>query len=63
MPYHGVIWHPTQKKMVIKDKTLVKNLLLYTLNNFEGDIDKLRENYAKAIGIKMAEVELPKTVL
>ena len=62
-PYHGVIWHPTQKKMVIKNKALVKNVLLYMLNNFGGDVDKLREDYAKAIGIKMEEVELPKKVL
>ena len=59
-PYNGVIWHPTQKKMIIKDKVLVKNLLLYMLDHFSGDVDKLQENYAKAIGIEMEEVELPK---
>ena len=62
-PYHGVIWHPTQKKMIIKDKTLVKNLLLYMLNHFGGDVDKLHKDYAKAIGIEMEKVELPKKVL
>ena len=62
-PYNGVIWHTTQKKMIIKDKTLVKNLLLYMLNHFPGDVDKLREDYAKAIGIEMEKVELPKKVL
>ena len=62
-PYHGVIWHPTQKKMIIKGKTLVKNLLLYMLNHFQEDVDKLREDYAKAIGIETEKVELPKKVL
>ena len=62
-PYQGVIWHPTQKKMILKGKTLVKNLLLYMLNHFWGDVDKLYEDYAKAIGLQMEEVELPKKVL
>ena len=62
-PYHGVIWHPTQKKMIMKGKTLVKNLLLYMLNHFPGDVNKMREDYAKAIGIEMERVELPKKVL
>ena len=62
-PYNGVIWHPTEKKMTIKGKTLVKNLLLYMLNNFGGNVEKLHEDYAKAIGIEMEEVELPKKVL
>ncbi|RKU11779.1 hypothetical protein C6503_18175 [Candidatus Poribacteria bacterium] len=63
MPYNGVIWHPTQKKILTKDKTLVKNLLLYMLNHFSRDVDKLRDDYAKAIGIEIEEVELPKKVL
>ena len=62
-PYNGVIWHPTQKKMLIKGKTLVKHLLLYMLNHFFGDVDKLRETYAKALGLEANEVELPKKVL
>ena len=70
-PYNGVIWHPKQKRMIIKDKTLVKNLLLYMLDHssnkdvdkFNKDVDKLREDYAKALGREMKEVELPKKVL
>ena len=62
-PYNGVIWHPTQKKMIMKDKTLVKNLLLYMLNHFSGDVDKLHEDYAKALRIETEEVELPKKAL
>lgn len=62
-PYNGVIWHPTQKKMIIKGKTLVKNLLFYMLNQFPGDENKLREDYAKALGDEMKAVELPKKVL
>ena len=61
-PYNGVIWHPKQKRM-IKGKTLVKNLLLYMLNHFSDDIDKLHADYAKAIGIEREEVKLPKKVL
>lgn len=61
-PYNGVIWHPTQKNIIIKGKTRVRNLLLYMLNHFSGDIDKLREDYAKAIGSEMEAVELPKKV-
>ena len=62
MPYNGVIWHPTQEQMIIKGKTLVKNLLLYMLNHFLGDVDKLREKYAKAISSEIEAVELPKKV-
>ena len=63
VPYNGVIWHPTQKKMIIKGKTLVKNSLLYMLNHFWGDVEKLHEDYAKAIGIETEKAELPKKVL
>ena len=62
-PYNGVLWHPTQETMIIKGKTLVKNLLLYMLNQFPGNMDKLRETYAKALGLEANEVELPKKVL
>ena len=62
-PYNGVIWHPTQKKMIIKGKTLVKNLLLYMLDHPPKDVDKLHEDYAKALGIEMEKVELPKKAL
>ena len=62
-PYNGVIWHPIEKKMILKNKPLVKNLLFYMLDQFPGDADKLRENYAKAIGLEMGKVELPKKVL
>ena len=61
-PYNGVIWHPTQKKM-IRGKTLVKNLLLYMLNHLPKDINQLREDYAKALEIETNEVQLPKKVL
>ena len=62
-PYNGVIWHPTQKTMIIKGKTLVKNLLLYMLDYPPKDVDKLHEDYAKALGIETEGVELPKKVL
>ena len=63
MPYNGIIWHPTQKKMIIKGKTLVKNLLLYMLDDFSKDVDQLHEAYAKALGIEMGEVKLPQKAL
>lgn len=62
-PYNGTIWHPTQKRMTIKGKVLVKNLLFYMLNQFPGDVNKLHEDYAKALGVEMKAVELPKKVL
>ena len=58
-PYNGIIWHPTQKKM-IRDKKLVKNLLFYMLNQFSGNTHKLREDYAKALEREMNLVKLPK---
>ena len=48
-PYKGVIWHPTQKKLQIREKILVKNLLLYMLNAYDGAENKLREDYGKAL--------------
>ena len=62
IPYNGVIWHPTQKKM-IRGKTLVKNLLLYMLNYPLKDVEQLREDYAKALEIETNEVQLPKKIL
>ena len=61
-PYNSVIWHPTQKK-IIRGKTLVKNLLLYMLNQFPGNMDKLREDYAKALEQETHQVQLPKKIL
>ena len=63
VPYNSVIWHPTQKQMIIKGKTLVKNLLLYMLDHSSKDVDKLREDYAKALGRERKKIELPKKVL
>lgn len=61
-PYNGVIWHPTQKK-IIGGKTLVKNLLLYMLNYPLKDVNQLREDYAKALEIETNKVQLPKKIL
>ena len=60
-PYNGIIWHPTQKR-ILKGKTLVKNLLLYMLNQFPRNVDKLREDYAKALEIETYQVQFPKRV-
>ncbi len=61
-PYNRVIWHPTQKK-ILKGKTLARNLLLYMLDHPLKDVERLREDYAKALGLEANEVELPKKVL
>ena len=61
-PYNGVIWDPSQKK-IIGGKTLARNLLLYMLDHPPKDVDELHEEYAKALGLETNEVELPKKVL
>ena len=60
-PYNDVIWHPTQKK-IIRGKTLVRNLLLYMLDAYEGDKNKLHEDYAKALEREKDEINLPQKV-
>ena len=63
IPYNGIIWHPTQKKILTKGKTLVKHLLLYMLNQSPENVDKLREDYAKALGIETKQIGLPERIL
>ena len=61
IPYNGIIWHPTQQK-IIRGKTLVRDLLLYMLDAYEGDENKLLEDYAKALEVEKNEIDLPKKV-
>ena len=61
-PYNGVIWDPSQKK-IIGGRTLARNLLLYMLDHPSKDVDKLHEDYAKALGVEKNQVELPEKVL
>ena len=61
-PYNFVIWNPNQKK-IMGSRTLARNLILYMLNHPSKDVDKLHEDYAKALGLGTNEVELPKKVL
>ena len=61
-PYNGVIWHPTQKK-IIRGKILVRNLLLYMLDAYDGDEDKLHEDYAKTLGVEKHQINLPISVI
>lgn len=61
-PYNGVIWDPSQKK-IIGGKTLARTLLLYMLGHPPKDVDELHEKYAKVLGLETSEVELPKKVL
>ena len=61
-PYNGVIWHPTEKK-IIRGKILVRNLLLYMLDAYDADEDKLHEDYAKALGVEKHQINLPISVI
>lgn len=63
IPYNSIIWHPTQKKILTNGKTLVKNLLLYMLNQSPENVDKLHENYAKALGTETKQIRLPEKIL
>ena len=58
-PYNGVVWHPKQKRMT-SQKTLVRNLLLYMLDAYDGDEDELHGKYAKALEVEQNEINLPK---
>ena len=60
-PYEGIIWHPTQKK-IINGKILVRNLLLYMLDEYKGDENILLENCAKALEKEQDEITLPQKV-
>ena len=61
VPYNGVIWQPTQKR-ILGGRTLARNLLLYMLNQSPKDVGRLREDYAKALGQQVNQVKLPKKV-
>ena len=61
-PYNGVIWHLTRKRMT-GGKTLVRNLLLYMLDAYDGDEDKLHQDYAKALGVEQNKIQLPVSVI
>ncbi len=61
-PYNGVIWHPTQKKLQIREKTLVRNVLLYMLNAYDGNEDELHRAYANALERATDEVNLPQRI-
>ena len=63
IPYNGIIWHPIPQTIRAKGRPLVKKLLLYMLNQFTGDVDKLHEDYAKALEQETNQVQLPKRVL
>lgn len=63
IPYNGVIWAPTRQNIKTKGKTVAKNLLLYMLGEFAGDVDELHERYAKALELETNRVQLPKRVL
>ena len=62
IPLDGVIWNSTQNTIKSKGKVLARNLLLYMLDAYDEDEDKLHENYAKALEVEKNEIELPQKV-
>ena len=60
-PYKGVIWHPARKR-ITGGKVLVRNLLLYMLDAYDGHEDKLHEDYAKALEVGQNKINLPQKV-
>ena len=60
-PYNGVIWDPSQKK-IIGGRTLARNLLLYMLDRPPKDVDELHEDYAKALGVETDQIRLPEKI-
>ena len=61
-PYNGIIWDSSQKK-IKNGSTLARNLLLYMLDHQQKDVDKLREEYANALGGEANQIGLPEKVL
>lgn len=63
-PLLGVIWHSARNIINTGDraKTLARNLLLYMLNEYEGDHDELHEKYAMELEVEKHEVDLPHQV-
>ena len=62
IPLDGVIWNPARNTINTKGKALARNLLLYMLDTYDQDKDKLHENYAKALGVEKNEINLPQKV-
>lgn len=60
-PYNGVIWQPTRKRMT-GGKVLVRNLLLYMLDAYNGDEGKLHQDYANALGVEQNQIHLPSVI-
>ena len=61
-PYVRVIWQPMQKKLQIREKNLVRNLLLYMLNSYDRNADELHDEYAKVLDRAPSKVDLPQKV-
>ena len=62
VPLRGVIWNPVRNTIKTTGRILVRNLLLYMLDAYAEDKDKLHENYAKALGKEKSEINLPQKV-
>lgn len=62
IPLRGVIWNSTRNTIKNTGKILARNLLLYMLDVYEGDKNKLHEDYAKALEVEKNKIELPQKV-
>ena len=62
VPLRGVIWNPVRNTIKNTGRILARNLLLYMLDAYDGDKDKLQEDYAKALEIEKNEIEFPQKV-
>ena len=60
-PYNQVIWDPSQKT-IKTSRVLARDVLLYMLNQPIKNIDRLHEDYAKALGVETDQVQLPEKV-
>ena len=52
-----------RKRRSFVEKILVRNLLLYMLDAYDGDEDKLHEDYAKTLGVEKHQINLPISVI
>lgn len=62
IPYIHVIWDAGQKK-IKTSRTLVRNLLLFMLDQYSKDENQLRQDYAKVLDVDNNKVNLPDKVL
>jgi DNA sulfur modification protein DndB len=60
-PFADVLWDTRRKTIITKGKVLARDLMLYMLGE-NRESDKLRRDYALALGQEVDEVTLPRRV-